>query len=328
MAYTATNSSSTVNTIALAENITSELDRAIERSAVTGIFSDGGFKAKFVGRGIVVLRELNMSAMGDYDRDTGFAKGSITLSNRPYQLSQDRGRTFSIDSQDADESGIGNLIGEVSSEFVRTKVVPEVDAYVLSKLVGVASTNSHVKALTTDIVTNSILSEIRTAMEAVQEVAGYDEELVCFIDSKVHAALQTTTELTRQLALTDFKKGDVTTRVQSFNGMPFIPVPSSRMKSAYTFLDGTTKIEASAGVQADDQTAGGFTPTSTAKPVGFLILPKRAACLVKKTEKTRIFAPDKNQDMDAWKMDYRLYYDVFVKNSMKDTVRALTYTAS
>ena len=289
---------------------------------MTGIFSDGGMKAKFVGRGIVVLRELGMSAMGDYDRDSGFAKGSITLSSRPYQLSQDRGRTFSIDSQDADESGIGNLIGEVSSEFVRTKVVPEMDAYVLSKLVGVANTNSHVKTLSTDIVPNSILAEIRTAMEAVQEIAGYDEELVCFIDGKVHAALQTTTELTRQLELTDFKKGDVTTRVKSYNGMPFIPVPASRMKSAYTFLDGTTN---SGG---NDQTAGGFKPAGSAKPVGFLILPKRAACLVKKTEKTRLFAPDKNQQMDAWKMDYRLYYDVFVKNSMKDTIRALTYTAS
>ena len=295
---------------------------------MTGIFSDGGMKAKFVGRGIVVLRELNMSAMGDYDRDSGFAKGSITLDNTPYQLSQDRGRTFSIDSQDADESGIGNLIGEVSSEFVRTKVVPEVDAYVLSKLVGVANTNSHVKALSTDIVANSILSEIRTMMEAVQEIAGYDEELVCFIDGKVHAALQTTTELTRQLALTDFKKGDVTTRVQSYNGMPFIPVPATRMKSAYTFLDGVTNTPAGTGVAADDQTAGGFKPTATAKPVGALILPKRAACLVKKTEKTRIFSPSENQKADAWQMDYRLYYDVFVKNSMKNTIRALTYTAS
>ena len=26
--------------------------------------------------------------------------------------------------------------------------------------------------------------------------------------------------------------------------------------------------------------------------------------------------------MDAWKFDYRLYYDVFVKNTMKDTIFA------
>lgn len=316
MAYQATNSPSTVNTIALAENITSELDKALVQKAVTGIFGDNGMKAKFVGHGIVVLRELDMSAMGDYDRDTGFTKGSITLGSRPYQLTQDRGRSFVLDREDADESGIGNLAGEVMSEFVRTKVVPEVDAYVLSKLVGVANAKNHVTDAGGALKANSVLNDIRRAMDAVHDVAGYDEELICFIDSAVNAALQTTTELSRTLELTDFKKGEVTTKVKAYNGMPFIPVPTSRMKSAYTFYDGETT----------GQTDGGFAPAANAKSVGFIVMPKRAACLVKKTEKTRIFAPDKNINMDAYKMDYRLYYDVFVKNSMVDTIQALTYT--
>lgn len=48
---------------------------------------------------------------------------------------------------------------------------------------------------------------------------------------------------------------------------------------------------------------------------------------MKKTEKIRIFEPDRNLNMDAYKLDYRLYYDAFIKKSMEGTVFAYSYTA-
>ena len=92
----------------------------------------------------------------------------------------------------------------------------------------------------------------------------------------------------------------------------------SRMKTAYTFNDGTTT----------DQKAGGFAPTPAAANIGILILPKRAASLVKKTEKVRSFSPDQNQNMDAYKFDYRLYYDALVRKSMTPTIYTYTYADS
>jgi hypothetical protein len=56
-----------------------------------------------------------------------------------------------------------------------------------------------------------------------------------------------------------------------------------------------------------------------------LVLPRRAASLVKKTEKIRVFDPDKNQQADAWKFDYRLYYDLIIKNSMEPAIIAYVY---
>ena len=53
-----------------------------------------------------------------------------------------------------------------------------------------------------------------------------------------------------------------------------------------------------------------------------LVCPKSAAHLVKKTEKMRIFTPEQNIDADAYKFDYRIYYDVFVKKSGLDSVWA------
>jgi hypothetical protein len=316
MAYTQTNSPSTTNTIGLSEVMTGELDKAIVQQAVTGVFADNQLKAKFMGNGIVILDEIDMSGLGDYDRDDGFVLGSVTNNKRPYQLTKERGRSFQIDAQDADESGIGDLAGKVMSEFVRTKVVPEIDAYCLSKLAGVATANGHAD---TTYSANGILADLMAAQNGVFDACGYEsEDVICFVNPTVWAALQSTTEITRRLEIIDFKKGELLTKVKALNGMPLLPVSSARMKTAYTFNDGTT----------DGQTAGGFTPASGAKEIGFLMLPKRSASLVKKTEKTRIFSPDQNQTKDAWKLDYRLYYDIFVKNSLKNTIFAQTYTAS
>ena len=71
--------------------------------------------------------------------------------------------------------------------------------------------------------------------------------------------------------------------------------------------------------------AGGFKPTATAKSVGLLLLPRRAASLIKKTEQVRCFDPAHNLKADAWKLDYRLYYDVVVKDSLKNGVYAYVY---
>ena len=47
--------------------------------------------------------------------------------------------------------------------------------------------------------------------------------------------------------------------------------------------------------------------------------------LIKKTDKVRIFTPDRNQQMDAYKFDYRLYYDLLVKKSKENSIYAYIY---
>ncbi len=102
------------------------------QKSVTGFMADNVFRSKFVGAKTVLIPTLEMSGLGDYDRDKGFATGALTLTHDSYTLTQDRARTFHLDSEDEDETGIANLAGQVMGEFVRTQVVPEMDAYILS----------------------------------------------------------------------------------------------------------------------------------------------------------------------------------------------------
>ncbi len=301
-----------INNLEFAEKLTEQLDKLFVQGPVTGFFTDNVLRSKFVGAKTVLIPEVDLSGLGDYNRDTGFITGSIAVSNRPYTLAMDRARSFQLDREDEDETGIANLAGQVMGEFVRTKVVPEVDAYVLSKLAGLAVTNG--KTITGDPATE-VIKMFNEACVAVQNEVGFDEEIVCFVNPTVWAAIQNTPELSRQLVINDFKKGDLTLKVKSINGISILPVADARMKTAYEFYDGST----------DDQKEGGFVPAGSAKSVGMLVMPKKAASLVKKSEKIRTFSPDQNQQADAYKFDYRTYYDVIVKNSQANAIFAYTY---
>ena len=292
--------------------MTEEMDMAVAQKPVTGFMADNNLRGKFVGAKTVMIPALNISGLGDYDRDTGFVSGTVSVSAKPYTLAMDRGRSFQLDREDNDESGIADLAGQIMGEFVRTKVVPEVDAYVLSKLAGYAYTENQVVEGNPATDAYTMLTE---AIANAQNEVGYDEELVAFVDGKMLNALQNSEEIGRHLVMNDFKKGELHTQVTSLNGVAILPVPDSRMKTAYDFYDGTT-----AG-----QEDGGFKPAANAKSIGLLLVPRRAASLIKKTEQVRCFDPAHNLKADAWKLDYRLYYDVVLKDSLKGGICTYVY---
>ena len=289
-----------LNSIENAVKYSSELDKMFAQKSVTGFFADNALTTKFVGAKTVVIPDVDFQGLADYDRDTGFTKGAITVSNTSYTMAMDRARSLQIDREDMDETGIANLAGKILGEYVRTKVVPECDAYVLSKLAGLAVTRS-----------NTIDGDITKPFEAlcnlineVQSLVGYDEELVAFVDNYVFAAFQNSTEISKLIAVSDFKQGDISLKVKSINGVAIIPVASERMKTAYEFHD------------------NGFRPAPKSREIYMLVAPKTAAHLVKKTENMRIFTPEQNVDADAYKFDYRIYYDVFVNKNGLDAVWA------
>ena len=310
---------STINSLEFQSKLTGELDKALVQEAQTSFFADNALRSKFVGARTVLIPDVDMQGLGNYDRDDGFVTGALTVSSESYTMAMDRGRSFQLDREDNDETGIANLAGQVMGEFVRTRVVPELDAYVLSKLATLATTKSQT---VTGTVASQIYKMITEAINKVQAVAGYSEPLVCFVDSTVWGALMNTTEVTRQINVGEFKKGSVNTKVKYLNDVPIIPVSDDRMKTAYTFYDGVTDDSGSSGA---DQTVGGFVPATGAKEIGILVLPRRAASLVKKSERIRTFTPEQNQKADAYLFQYRIYYDLFVKKSLTRTVYTYTY---
>ncbi len=293
-----------INSIASAEMYSGELDRVFEAKSATAFFADNALRTKFVGAKTVIIPDVDFEGLADYDRSTGFVNGAVSVTGNSYTMTMDRARSLQIDREDMDEAGVANLAGKVLGEYVRTKVIPECDAYVLSKLGALASAKGN-------LLENGTLDRPYEAFCAlvnqVQSVAGYDEELVCFMDSNAYAALMASDEISRHITVSDFKQGEVNLKVKSINGIAVIPVVNERMKTAFNFRH---------------DLLGGFAPAEGASAIYMLVLPKTAAHLVKKTEKMRIFTPEQNTAADAYKFDYRIYYDVFVKASASDCVWA------
>ena len=85
-----------------------------------------------------------------------------------------------------------------------------------------------------------------------------------------------------------------------------IPVAADRMRTDYEF------------------TETGFEAAADAGYVKAIIMPKSAASLVKKVDKVDIYTPDMVQDMDAYKINFRLYYDCFVMDNKKGLIYAIS----
>ena len=169
-----------------------------------------------------------------------------------------------------DEETAGVAFGQLSSQFIRTKVVPEMDAYTLQKLAAVAVDNTNTATLDT----TKAYKQFVTLVNGVQAKAGFDTELVAFVNPDVYAAFMNSTEVQRFITVSDFKQGEINLRVKKLNDVVIIPVADDRMKTDYE----------------DDAANGGLKPTANAKNIGMLILPKKAASLVKKSEKNGLYA--------------------------------------
>lgn len=282
------------NSITLAQNFLPMLDEVYKASSKTAVLD--ATHVDIVNANTVQVFKTSMDGMGNYGRDTGFVDGSVTGTWETLTLSKDRGRSFMVDAMD-DEETIGMAFGTLAGEFIRTKVVPEVDAYRFAKMAGtsniLAGTPADITVGTTDV--PGLVDEAERAMNE-QEVP--QEGRILFISESAYAGL-------RAKILRTTMNGDngIGKDVVTYNGMRVIRVPQSRFYTAITLYDGTT-----AG-----QTVGGYIGTaSTGYKINFMIVHPSAVCQVLKHVKPRIFAPDVNQKADAWKFDYRVYHDTFV----------------
>lgn len=123
------------NNIAKVDLIQKTLDEAMIQGAVTGFMEANAGPVKYSGGDEIKIPSITMDGLKDYDRQNGFADGDVTLVYQTEKLTQDRGTGFTVYEMDVDESGVYDLMSMLAGEFQRTKVVPEVDAYRLSKIV-------------------------------------------------------------------------------------------------------------------------------------------------------------------------------------------------
>ena len=239
------------NTVEYAKLFQKELDKQVVEGSTSGWMEENASQVIYSGGAEIKMPKMSLQGLGTYSRDDGYVNGAVTYSFETFTLTQDRGRRFRIDAIDVDESGFGLAAANVASEFQRTRVIPEIDAYRYSKLAGYAGISD---TYTPD--KSTVMSELLTQLSEVRDITGGEGEVVVVMSRPVYDKLMLSSELTYSVDTAQFTQGSIDFTVKTLNGVPVIPVPSARMKTAYVFSpDGD----------------GGFAPADTAKDINWLI---------------------------------------------------------
>lgn len=300
-----------INTLATATNFQKALDVLAVREAVTGWMEANAGQVKYNGGAEVKIPKMSVQGLGDYDRDNGYLMGSATLEYETKKMTQDRGRKFQLDSMDVDETNFVTTASSVMGEFQRTKVIPEIDAYRLSKI-ATEAINANVAGMvqygyTPGAANTSALRKVKEGIAAIRDL-GYDGPLV------IHATdsfiLELELELANKISTVNFKKGGIITKVPAVDEVPIIPTPANRLVTAIKLNDGKTS----------GQEKGGFEKGATAKDINFEIMPLKTPVAISKQDKMRIFDPNTNQKADAWAMDYRRFHDLWILENKVNSI--------
>ena len=270
------------NAIALFKKYISLLDEVYKRSALTTILdSDVSLAQQGANANEIIIPKISMDGLADYSRNGGYVGGDVTLTNETVKFNYDRGRKFTVDAMDNEETA-GVAFGRLASEFIRTKVVPELDAFRFAAYAGTEGI-SKVAAGASLADGAAVITALRAAINEQDEDEVPMEERYLFITPTLYG-------MTQDLDTT--KSKEVLSRFASI-----IQVPQTRFYTAIDLKDGTTSGEE----------AGGFAKAADGKDINFLIVHKPAALQYSKHTVNKVISPEANQESDGWMFFYRSY---------------------
>ena len=225
----------------------------------------------------LIIPMIELQGLGDYDRNSGYVAGDVTMTNETVKCNFDRGRMFTVDNMDdADSAGIA--FGRLAGEFIRTKVAPELDAF---RFASYASKEGITKKEETLEDGAAVLAALRVATNAMDEAEVPMEDRHLFI----------TPTLDGMIADLDVTKSrEILARFASKT-----LVPQTRFYTAIDQKDGRT----------GGQEAGGYAKAADGKELNFMVIHKPALIQFEKHVAPKIVTPDQNQEADAYKYGYR-----------------------
>lgn len=279
------------NTIALAEKFLPILDEIYKRESLTARLDAKTKPVEFGGVNEIKIFKTSVVGLGDYSRATGYPAGDVTATWETIALTQERGRAFAIDRMD-DEETLGMAFGKLAGEFIRTQVVPEVDAYRFSKWASTANVSTTAAAALANAA--ATLAAIDVASGTLDDDEVPQEGRLLFIAQPQYRQL--TAAVTRSLE----NQSTYDRRLRQLDEMTIIPVPQGRFYTAITTNAGALSNQ------------GGYTKGAAATNLNFILMHPTAVEQATKLANLKIFSPEENQLTDSWLFQYRLYHDAWV----------------
>lgn len=268
------------NSIALFKQYTTLLDEVYKNASLTGDL-DGASDLARQGANAneLIIPKMSMDGLADYSRNSGYVNGDVTLTNETVACNFDRGRMFNVDTMDNAETA-GLAFGRLSGEFIRTKVVPELDAFRFATYAGITGISTTAGAtLSTGA---DVIAALRAAITKMDEDEVPQEERYLYITPTLLGLVQDMDTTKSREVMDCFAK--------------VVKVPQSRFYTAIEQKDGTSSGE----------TGGGYAKAAGAADINFMIIHKPAVIQFTKHLDTKVISPEANQNADGWKFGYRM----------------------
>lgn len=269
------------NTIELAKTFVPMLDEVYKVASLTAKL-DGNPDLVQAGANAneMIIPKMTMQGLGNYSRNGGYVSGDVTMTNETVKCNFDRGRMFTVDSMDNLETA-GLAFARLAGEFIRTKVVPELDAFRFSQYCS-ATGISKVSAGADLADGAAVVAALRAGTSKMDEDEVPFEDRHLFITPTLHGMVQD---------MDTTKSREILARFASVT-----LVPQTRFYTAITLYDGSTS----------GQEAGSYIKNATSGlDINFMIIHKPAVIQFEKHVAPKIITPELNQTADAYKFGYR-----------------------
>lgn len=269
------------NTITLAKKYVPLLDEVYQLSSLTAdLESDAELARAGANANEIVVPKISMDGLADYDRNSGYTKGDVSLTWETVKFNYERGRMFTVDAMD-DEETQNVAFGKLAGEFIRTKVGPELDAFRFATYAGTAGISTAAAAVLST--GEAVIAALRAASSKFDEDEVPADQRFLYIETTLHGLIQDLDTTKSREVLAGFSK--------------IIKVPQSRFYTAIKLNDGVS----------DGEKVGGYVKAEGAANINFLAVHKPAVLQFTKHAVPKIISPELNQDGDAWKYGYRNY---------------------
>lgn len=224
--------------------------------------------------GELLIAKLSMQGLADYNKNTGYVDGDVTLEWETIKADYDRGRMFSVDNVDNQDSA-DIAFGQLANEFIRTKVTPELDATRFAKYAQTSGVGKASGALDDGA---KVIAAIRKAVTTMDEAEVPAEGRILFITPTLKGLVDD---------LDTNKSREVLKKFAEIK-----EVPQSRFYTQITLTPNA---------------AGGYTKNATTgKEINFMIVHPTATVQFPKHVAPKVVTPEQNQNADAYKFGYRI----------------------
>ena len=261
------------NIIELASAWVPMLDEVYQSASQTGLLDGApGLARAGANAHELIVQKIDMDGLADYDKDGGYVIGTTRFESETITANFDKGLMIPVDAMDDIET-MRMAFGRLAGEFIRTKVVPYLDAFRLSAYASAPG----VSAATPAVLNNGadITNALRECANAMDNAEVPDDQRILYALPEIIGIVEDMDTIKSRAVLSRF--GTI------------IRMPQSRMNTDIM-----------------QKTSDGYGFETGGATINFMALHKPAVIQFTKHLAPKVITPEANQRADGWLFGYHI----------------------